>query len=53
MLIAKHVAGPLRDTVGTAQIPAVLASRVIYVNSSQIMGELDYLSFEATYSRGK
>jgi len=53
MLEAEHIAGPLGGTVGTAQKPAVLASGVSYVDSSQSMGELDRQAVEATYSRGK
>ena len=53
MLKAEHVAGPLRGTVGTARIPALLASGASHVNYSQMMGELDYQAVEATYSRGK
>jgi hypothetical protein len=40
-------------TIGTAQKTAVLASGVSYVDSSQIMGELDRQAVEATFSRGK
>jgi hypothetical protein len=53
VLKAEHVVGPLHGTVDIAQIPAVLASGASYVNSSQIMGELDRQTVEATYGRGK
>ena len=53
MLKAEHVAGPLRGTVSTARIPAVLASGASRVNSPQITGELGYRVVGATYSRGK
>ena len=53
VLKAEHVVVPLRGTVGTAQIPAVLASGASYLNSSQIMGELDRRTVKATYGRGR
>ncbi len=53
MLKAEHVAAPLGGTVGTAQIAAVLTSRVSHVNPPHIVGELDYKAVEVTYSQGK
>jgi hypothetical protein len=53
LLKAEYVVGPLRGTVGTAQIPAVLVSGASYMNSSQIMGELNRRAVEATDGRGK
>jgi hypothetical protein len=52
MLNAEHAAGLLRGSVGTAHEPAVLASEVCYVTSSQIMGELSFQAVEVSLSQG-